>query len=280
MSPTAKARAPEDQPFQHYTARHRAVSWVSRNLFDRCTYTVRHGLLRGMRRRGGLGWTPRWVAGATETAEDRFWRNLPLDGLVVYDVGAFEGLLTLFFASRAKQVVCFEPNSRNRRRLKTNLELNGLHNVVVRDVGIGETPQEVEMSWDPTMPGGASVASRNNAAKADMEKIRITTLDAEIHERGFPVPNLIKIDIEGWELQALRGAPETLTRHRPALYLEMHGDTMAEKKSKVAGIVAFLEEIGYPRIEHVETASQITSANSAAAAEGHLYCPAPGRAQS
>src|SRR5580704_17203984 len=91
----------DDLPFEHYSLRHRAIAWISRHLFDRFTYTVRHGLIRGMRRKGGLGWIP---AGIAQTKEEIFWRGLPLAGLVIYDVGAFHGILTLFFAARCKQV--------------------------------------------------------------------------------------------------------------------------------------------------------------------------------
>jgi hypothetical protein len=59
----------------------------------------------------------------------------------------------------------------------------------------------------------------------------------------------------------------------PALYLEMHGETMAEKRLKVAAIIRFLEEAGYTVIEHIETGQRITTANSQLAVEGHLYCP-------
>jgi FkbM family methyltransferase len=71
------------------------------------------------------------------TAEQQFWCDLDLSGMTVYDIGAFHGLLTLFFASRAKAVVCFEPNTQNHKRLMENLMLNGIKNVEVRKVGVG-----------------------------------------------------------------------------------------------------------------------------------------------
>ena len=46
----------EDLPFRHYTLKHRVIAWISMHLFDTATYTVRHGLLKGMKRKGGLGW--------------------------------------------------------------------------------------------------------------------------------------------------------------------------------------------------------------------------------
>ena len=65
-----------------------------------------------MRRRGGLGFVP-W--GPAETAETRFLRALDVGDKVVYDIGGFEGLLTMFFSRRARNVIAWEPNSNTRR---------------------------------------------------------------------------------------------------------------------------------------------------------------------
>ena len=105
------ARRPATARHRHYSIRHRVVAWVSQRIFSRITYTVRHGLLTGMRRRGGLGFLPQWAVGRTDdTAEVRFWRDYPLEGLTIYDIGAFEGLLTMYFARRCNRVIAFEPH--------------------------------------------------------------------------------------------------------------------------------------------------------------------------
>lgn len=269
----------EDRHFQHYTLKHHVVSWISRKLFDGHTYTVRHGLLSGLKRKGGLGWVPGVFAKSIETPEIAFWRKFPLAGLTVYDVGSFEGLLALFFASRAKRVICYEPNTRNHTRLLDNIELNGFTNVRVMKSGVGETTQQIQLTWNPAMPGGASAEAitavhlKDTVAGAQVETIPVTTLDKDAEEKGLPAPDLIKIDIEGWELQALKGATRLLRTFGPALYLEMHGETLAEKRRKVAEIVSFLEETGYRAIEHVETGQRVTAANCQIAIEGHLFCP-------
>lgn len=272
----------EDAPFRHYTLKHRAVSWISIHLFDNTVYTVRHGLLKGMKRRGGLGWLPSF-SGEAMTPEQRFWSEFDFRGLTVYDVGAFHGLLTLFFASRAKQVICFEPNTHNHKRLLENLALNGIRNVDVRKVGVGSRRETLTMVGSPLMPGGSTVdeKTREGVLHAGMgtrvEEIPVVTLDEEIAEANLPAPDFIKIDIEGWEIEALRGARNTIEQHRPALFLEMHGETIREKKRKVSDIVAFLWEIGCRDIRHVETGAAITPENSSTAMEGHLYCPSSRR---
>ena len=119
-----------DEPFRHYSAKHQVVAWISQGLFDNVTYTVRHGLLKGMKRKGGLAWVPGFVAGsATRTPEQSFWMNLDLQDLVIYDIGAFQGLLTLYFARKGRRVISYEPNTMNHARLMDNLRLNGMKNV-------------------------------------------------------------------------------------------------------------------------------------------------------
>ena len=268
----------EDIPFRHYTLKHRLIAWISVHLFDTATYTVRHGLLKGMKRKGGLAWLPTIFSRGLVTAEQQFWSDLNLNGMTVYDIGAFHGLLTMFFASRAKAVVCFEPNTKNHKRLMENLMLNGIKNVEVRKVGVGSRQETRKMVGSPLMPGGSSVDEKTveellrAGVGTVVEEISIVTIDEEMPQANLAVPDFIKIDIEGWEIEALRGARHTLELHKPALFLEMHGETIREKKRKVAEIVAFLWEMNYRRIRHIETGTSITPENTSVAMEGHLYC--------
>ncbi|MBZ5724546.1 MAG: FkbM family methyltransferase [Acidobacteriia bacterium] len=268
----------EDLPFRHYPLKHRVIAWISLHLFDHATYTVRHGLLKGMKRKGGLGWLPAMFSPGIVTAELQFWSGLDLRGMTVYDVGAFHGLLTLFFASRAKAVVCFEPNTQNYKRLMENLTLNGIKNVEVRKVGVGSRREMRRMVRDPLMPGGASVDGEivEELLRARVgtvfEDIAITALDEEIPQAGLPAPDFIKVDVEGWEVEVLLGARNTLELYKPALFIEIHGETLREKRRKAAEVVAFLWAIDYRQIRHIETGATITPENTAVAMEGHLYC--------
>ena len=272
------SQTPDDQPFRHYTAKHRVVAWVSQNLFDSVTYTVRHGLIKGMKRKGGLAWVPEFIAGSAKTPEQTFWTDLNLKGLTIYDIGAFHGLLTLLFARQGRQIISYEPNTRNHERLMDNLRLNGLKNVQVRKVGVGSEPKVATMFVSPVMPGGASVEHDtvagllNSKRRVLSESISIVTLDDDIREMSLPAPDFIKIDIEGGELPALIGARNSLLTYKPRLLLEMHGETMNLKRKNVEAIVAYLHELGYRDILHVESGNKIGIGNSAIAAEGHLYC--------
>ncbi len=118
----------------------RAVISTLQPLVAQRIYTVRHGLARGLRRRGGLGFVPQLAALSTE---ERFLQQLTFDGETVYDVGGYEGIFTLFFARRVGprgHVVTFEPNPRNFARIVENVRLNGFTHVQVRQVAVGSAP--------------------------------------------------------------------------------------------------------------------------------------------
>lgn len=242
--------------------KYRFISWVSKTFFDGVTYTVRHGLNKGLRRKGGLGWLPL----EQPNPESEFWKSLDLRGKVVYDIGAFHGLLTIFFARHSEQVVAWEPTSRNRARLMENLAVNGFRNVIVRPYGLSSAPAKVEVHFDPNAPGTAS-ADRTIAQGAESEVIEIRVLD---EEEGLPAPDLIKVDTEGFELEVLKGATRTL-ESKPALFLEMHGAGPEDKRRRVEAIVDFLWDHGYRDVLHVESRQKIHPGNAFEAKEGHLF---------
>ena len=260
----------------HYTLRHRVIASLSQRL-DGITYTQRHGLIRGMRRQGGLGFLPAVLAGGDhETAEHRFLRQLDLTGKTVYEIGAFQGILTLFYSSRAKEVIAYEPNPPSYHRVLQNLRLNERHNVRVRHLAVGELEGSLTLLCDPLMPGGTSgdptVAGQiRGSSTATSVTVPVVTIDSDMASAQLPKPDLVKIDIEGMELPALRGMTRTLRQFHPELYMEMHGADVDQKNANVRNIVEFVTQLGYGYILHVESGERITPANATRAREGHLY---------
>ena len=106
---------------------------------------------------------------------------------------------------------------------------------------------------------------------AHRQEVRITTLDQDLIDARLPAPDLIKVDVEGYELPVLKGGRRLLEALHPALYLEMHGETMNEKRRNVRAIVDYLIQVGYKKILQIESEEMITSENCERAAQGHLY---------
>jgi FkbM family methyltransferase len=155
--------------------------------------------------------------------------------------------------------------------LKENVRLNSFSNVIVRPYGLASKASKAQMTFDPLVPGTASLDT-GIAQGGDHETIELRTLD---DEQGLRPPDFVKIDVEGFELEVLKGAGRTLER-KPDLFLEMHGADPADKARRVAAIVDYLWAAGYRNILHVETEQAITPENAAVAAQGHLYARAAG----
>ncbi|MCW5963101.1 MAG: FkbM family methyltransferase [Bryobacterales bacterium] len=242
--------------------KHRLISWVSRTFFDNRVYRVRNGLNKGLVRRGGLGWLPI----EQSNPELDFWRSLDFSGKVVYDIGAYHGLLTIYFARTARQVVAWEPTAFNRKRLLDNVQLNQFTHVTVRPYALGSATASLTIHFDSRRSGTASLVEGATSGEV-AETIEVRRLD---DEQELPTPDFIKIDTEGYELEVLRGGVNALQTY-PELFLEMHGSDAADKRGRVEAIVRFLWEYGYRNLLHVETGTALKPENSSAAAQGHIY---------
>jgi FkbM family methyltransferase len=263
----------------HFSLKDRIVSFISERLFENRIYTVRHGLIKGMKRKGGLGFLPAaFSRSARNEVEEAFLRSLDLSGKVVYDIGAFQGIMTLFFARQAKAVVTYEPHPANYDRVLENVQLNALRNVTVLNRALGNQEGTLILVYDPRMPGAASGDPaivgqlRGSVSEAAAAEVPVACLDDDLARHNLPWPDFVKIDVEGMELAVLRGMQKTLAARHPALYLEMHGATQEEKNRKALAIVQFLSAAGYRRILHVETGTVVTMSNSAVANQGHIHC--------
>jgi FkbM family methyltransferase len=156
--------------------------------------------------------------------------------------------------------------------------LNGIRNVTVRGVAVGERSGTLELVFDPSMPGGATaqekVARQVTASTRAMrrEQISVVRIDDDVTSHHLPLPDLIKIDVEGMELDVLRGMRQVLRKAHPQLYIEMHGATADDKRRNASDVVRELAENGYANIVHVESGRPVTLGSTEHAAEGHLFC--------
>jgi FkbM family methyltransferase len=254
---------------KEFSLNHRLISWVSRSLSF--SYTSRRGLTAGLKRQGGLGFLP----GGRCTPEEEFLRKLDLRGKTIYDVGGFLGLMTLFFASRAKHVVTYEPLPESRRRITTNLELNGFRNVTLRDVALSSEPGDLTLAFDDLMSGGASgdpEISRELASSAAHPKhvtVPVTTIDLEIAS-GQPIPDLIKVDVEGMEYEVLRGMFGLLAKSKPWVYFELHGTTHEDKRTNAQDVIGKLKDLGYT-VYDVERGRDIGRSETITGIESHVW---------
>ena len=137
--------------FRHYLAA--ALRPLTRNL----RYTVRSGLAAGLTRQGGLGFLPR-----RSSAEETFWIDLStrLRGSVVYDIGSYEGIFSIFAASRVGDghLVVIEPNPECLRMTERNLRCNRFEAcATLLNVGLGSAESTMTITHPKGEPARGSV---------------------------------------------------------------------------------------------------------------------------
>lgn len=171
-------------------------------------------------------------------------------GDTLYDVGACVGMVAIHAAKRGARVVAFEPDPGYGQRLATNLALNGISAQVIR-WAVSDTAGEACLFTDGA--SGLSPSLRQ-AGKRGSVSVRTQSLDAALKAGEIPTPNVIKMDIEGAEILALRGMSNLLRSPQAprAIFLELHPDMLRDFGSSSDEVRAMLGSAGY--VPHYETA--------------------------
>lgn len=148
------------------------------------------------------------------------YRRFARAGSLVLDVGANLGIHSLVLSrcvGPTGRVAAYEPNPTTHERLRANLALNAVTNVSPVLAGLGAAAGR---SGFDAKPGEFNIGlARVDPAGA--LTIEIRTVDQDVAAMGLPV-SLIKIDVEGGELDVLRGARATLLRDAPSVVLEFN----------------------------------------------------------
>lgn len=166
---------------------------------------------------------------------------------VLYDIGSSVGAWSIPSALKAHKgrVISFEPDPENQDRLKKNYELNSITNFQVMPIAVGDEPGEMELFTAGAYAASPSLRPVNKISTSI--KVRIETIDDLIAQNKIPLPTVVKIDIEGAEMMALKGMSNLLgSEQKPrALVLELHPLFLPSFQTDLTAIFKFLIEKGY-----------------------------------
>jgi len=161
--------------------------------------------------------------------------HLIVPGDVILECGAHHGITTCHFSKSTGpkgQVVAFEPSPFNVTVIEKNLKLNHLRNVKVVNKAIGDKPGKAHFSF-------VSNASIQKGAAGTFE-IDVTTIDTYADLK----PTMLKIDVEGYDVEALQGAKQVL-KTRPKIALEIHTTQLPNFGHTVQDIFDLLDLTDY-----------------------------------
>jgi FkbM family methyltransferase len=186
--------------------------------------------------------------GAVAALEGRMLRRLleaTREGDTFFDVGANIGTVTIPVAMTGAECLAFEPAPANAARLAENAELNRLGNVTVVEAAMWSESGTVELRVDGAE--GSGTARVVDAGEGTIE-VPAATLD-RFAGGGAAAPDLLKIDVEGAELEVLRGAEATLGAGRVReVFVETHPLALGERGASEADVAALLRDLGYAEV--------------------------------
>jgi FkbM family methyltransferase len=146
-------------------------------------------------------------------------------GGVMFDVGANLGIYTLvaaYIVGHQGQVYSFEPDPQNNPWLQKNIGKNNLTNTHVFDVALASTYGETILYQDVTTHRTSSlVAGAWNPDSASTQRIMVKTIPLDHFVHQIERLDFIKIDVEGFEYEVLKGAQNLLSTFKPKLLIEV-----------------------------------------------------------
>lgn len=167
-----------------------------------------------------------YFKGAYESGTIEVMKNCLRPEDVFLDVGSHIGLMTLaaaHFVGAAGIVHAFEPEPTTFEILRANLTLNQVRNTEAHNTALGLVRGDAHIYTNPQLRGSASL-SPGRAGAGQTHEVTIDTLDNFVESTcpGDPaIVRMVKIDVEGWELQVLQGGARLLgSRNAPILCVE------------------------------------------------------------
>lgn len=158
-----------------------------------------------------------------------------------FDIGSNVGLRSVYALSENRPTALFDPNPEVSKISKQMISLNGFTNYSIEQSGLSDT--QGELSFYISSSAYMSSFDKEHAAKDKIVaeiKIPVTTLDLYLSNHREYQPKIIKIDVEGFEINVLRGAHQLLQQYLPTLLIEIL-DTGSNRKE----IIGLLKGYGY-----------------------------------
>ena len=215
---------------------------------------MREGVAKGLRFDPGPS-NPDYATGENEPFVQRALAACVSRGDVLYDVGANVGFFTVIGAhlvGPSGMVIAFEPVPDNAALIRRNAGLNRFYQIEVDERAVDACSGTAELLVTH-YSGGSVLASGDHRAPDVDGSLMVATVSVDdlVFVESRARPDVMKIDVEGAELNVLEGMQRTLIEVRPIVIFEIDDNDAIAFERKQRACDTFLEERGY-RLERLE----------------------------
>lgn len=167
-------------------------------------------------------------------------------GTSFVDVGANIGLFSILAAKRfGARVLAFEPSTREIARLKRNMRLNGV-SIELFAIALGDVEGEASLNTEPAANHMMNTLGAAASENSSHQKCRVARFDTLFSDADLLAISLVKIDVEGYEMQVLRGMGSALMRMSSAAFVVEITPTWLQKNgATVEELYSHMERNGF-----------------------------------
>jgi FkbM family methyltransferase len=174
---------------------------------------------------------------------DELLSSLPKNG-VLYDIGANIGLYSVYAALKRKdiKIIGFEPDETVYNCISKTIKSFPDQEIKIFKKGVGLKNETLKLYHSSVNDGGHSFAVRDDEDEKQYigyEEVEVVNLDDFIKSNNLPMPDVVKIDVEGFELEVLSGMKKTLEETAPVLMVESNNQDIIDE----VGIWSFLNSL-------------------------------------
>lgn len=176
----------------------------------------------------------------------KHFKRLIRPGDIILDIGANIGFHSLYFSTLtgAKgKVIAIEPVNQNFSALKNNVVLNGFDNIITIQKALANEKKEIQIHIDPEAKNPGAFSLLEGGIKNT--SISCVKGDDLVDELGFKRIDFIKIDVEGYELEALKGLTLTIESNRPTIIFEYDRTYQLKALHAPDAIFLFISSFNY-----------------------------------
>jgi FkbM family methyltransferase len=192
-----------------------------------------------------------FVDGCYDANEFVFLEAIFEPGMHFMDVGAHEGLYTMFAARCVGdngQVWSFEPSSRERAALTRNVKRNRLDNVSILPIALAEADGNGELKIANSGRSGHNTLGDpvwEGVRVSEVEAVHLRSLDSIAAEKQLSRLDVVKIDAEGAEMRIIQGGSRVLREFRPSLLFEAQESSLRQQGGSLDGLMTAVSRHNY-----------------------------------